>query len=127
MSQLSLSYSPEHAATDAWRLRCEWARRAVDTVGHKHVAYSLDVAPSTLTDALRERDGKCLRGDHLAKIEFLASTEVRAELLTLYTTPHGYELVRKKTRTPEEALRAVLELVARESPVLMRAITKEIG
>ena len=125
--QLSLGYSPEHAGREDWRSELDWARSAVDSIGHKHVAYALDIAPSTLTDALKERDGKGLRAEHLTIIRRLAPSGLQAEWLRIVARPLGHETNPIKTRTPEEKLRAVLDVIERGAPFLLGAIAKEIG
>jgi hypothetical protein len=97
VTQLSLGYAPEHQGREVWRLEIDWARRAVEAIGHKDVAFALDIAPSTLTDALHERE------------------------------PLGYAPERIKTMDAAEELRVTRELMQRLAPVLLREIDKEIG
>lgn len=56
--QLSLTYRPAHVGAEAWKQQLEMLRAAVSHLGHKDVAYELDVAGSLLSDALAERDRK---------------------------------------------------------------------
>jgi hypothetical protein len=126
--QLSLGFPPEEQGRETWRHVIEWARRAVDAIGHKHVAYALDIAPSTLTDALKERDGKCLRADHLVIIAHLASPGLRAEYLRINTAPLGFDMpTPTRTKTDAEKLRIVLDLLERGAPFLLGVVSKEIG
>jgi hypothetical protein len=57
-AQLSLAYRPAHVGREAWLVQLEAIRAAVYHLGHKEVAYELDVAGSYLSDALNERDRK---------------------------------------------------------------------
>lgn len=61
-AQLSLSYRPAFVGREAWLLQLEAIRAAVLHLGHKEVAYELDIAGSYLSDALNERDRKEWKG-----------------------------------------------------------------
>lgn len=57
-AQLSLVYSPATVGADAWSAQLEAIRAAVNHLGLKDVAYTLDISGSGLSDALNERDRK---------------------------------------------------------------------
>ena len=58
MPQLSLVYRAAHVGAESWKVQLEVIRAAVAHLGHKEVAYELDVAGSYLSDALNERERK---------------------------------------------------------------------
>lgn len=125
--QLSLGYSPEHAAREVWRLEIDWCRRAVEAIGHKDVAFALDIAPSTLTDALHERERKGVKAEWMRVIVHMSSEGMRREWLRIVSRPIGFEPERIKTLDPAEELRITREALRRMAPVLLREIDKEVG
>lgn len=127
MTQLSLGYAPEHRGRETWRLELDWARRAVEAIGHKDVAYALDISPSTLTDALHERERKGIKAEWLAVIRTMSSDGMRREWLRIVGQPLGYQPERIKTMDPAEELRVTRELLGRLAPVLLSAVDKELG
>lgn len=124
--QLALTYDPASEGGSVWKDELAWLRRAVDVLGHKHVAAELDIAPSTLTDALLERERKSIKGEWIAKIRHMCSDGLRQEWLRIVAKPLGYEVERMATMTPEEELRRMRELMQREAPMLLKALDKEI-
>lgn len=58
MGQLSLVYKPAHAGHETWQLELDLLRVVVAHLGHKEVAFELDINGSTLSDALHERANK---------------------------------------------------------------------
>ncbi|MBA2718908.1 MAG: hypothetical protein H0U52_06675, partial [Chloroflexi bacterium] len=125
--QLALTYDAAHVGGDVWSEELAWLRRAVGVLGHKLVAGELDIAPSTLTDALLERERKSIKGEWIAKIRQLSSDAMRQEWLRIVSRPLGYEPERLASMTPEEELRLVRELLKVEAPSVLRAIDKELG
>ncbi len=94
--QLALSYGPANAGGEDWQVELAWARRVVDVLGHKHVAGELDIAPSTLTDALLERERKAIKAEWIAKLRRMAPPEMRREYLMLVCPALGYEVPQPK-------------------------------
>lgn len=125
--QLALAYDPVHVGGDVWTAELAWLRRAVDALGHKHVAAEIDIAPSHLTDALLERERKAMKGEWIAKIRQMVDDGARLEWLRLVARPLGYEPERIKTLDAESELRLMREWMRRESPTLLRTFDKEIG
>jgi hypothetical protein len=68
MLQLDLSYTPSHAGREGWLLALEALRSAVAYLGQKEVCYALDVAKSTLSEALNERNDKRIAGEWICKV-----------------------------------------------------------
>jgi hypothetical protein len=56
--QLSIVYDPTYVGREAWQRQLVVLRTAVEHLGRKEVAYSLDVAGTYLSDAMNERDRK---------------------------------------------------------------------
>ena len=125
--QLALSYDPAHAGADDWTEILSWLRRAVDVLGHKEVAYKLDIAPSQLTDALLERERKDVKAKWLHTVRRMCPESLRREYLEIVARQDGYTVERKKTRTPDEELREMRELLKREAPGLLVLVDKELG
>lgn len=125
--QLALSYDPAHAGSDDWALELAWLRRAVDVIGHKDLAYKLDIAPSQLTDALLERERKDVKAKWLKTILRMVPEAMRQEYFGLLAGQHGYVVTRVKLRTPEEELREMRELLKREAPGVLAIVDKELG
>lgn len=130
--QLSLGYSSDEQGRQVWRALVEWARRAVDAIGHKDVAFALDVKPSTLTDALAERkreDGhvKGMRAEWMPIIAQMSGEGMRTEYVRLVCTPLGFAPQRIRVMDPAEELRATREALARLAPGLLAAVDKEVG
>lgn len=125
--QLALAYDVAHAGADDWAVELVWLRRAVDVIGHKELAYKLDIAPSQLTDALLERERKDIKAKWIKTILRMVPDAMRDEYMRLVATPLGYEVKRAKTRTPEEELREMRELLKREAPGVLAIVDKEMG
>lgn len=103
--QLALTYSAAHAGEDLWQRQLVWLRRAVDLLGHKHVAGELDCAPSQLTDALLERERKEIKGRWIATLLLMVPEAMRREWFSLTCGAAGFEAPQPiKTRTAEERL-----------------------
>lgn len=126
--QLALVYDAAHAGDDQWRVELAWIRRAVDVIGHKEVAYKLDVQPSQLTDALLERERKDVKAKWIPTLLRMVPEEMRQEYLRLVCTPLGYEAPKKiKPRTHEEENREMRELLKQHAPAMLALIDKEMG
>lgn len=126
--QLVLSYDPAHSGADDWQERLAWLRRAVDVLGHKEVAYKLDVQPSQLTDALLERERKDVKAKWFDTVLRMVSEDMRAEYIRMLNTTHGYKAPeRQKPRTAEEENREMRTLLDKHAPALLALIEKELG
>jgi hypothetical protein len=126
--QLALSYDPAHAGSDDWSLEIAWLRRAVDVIGHKELAYKLDIAPSQLTDALLERERKDVKAKWVKTILRMVPEDMRAEYLRIVNTAHGYKAPeRTKPRTPEEENREIRTILLQHAPALLQLVDKELG
>ena len=126
--QLALSYDPAHAGADDWAAELAWIRRAVDQLGHKEVAFKLDIAPSQLTDALLERERKDVKAKWVSTILRMVTEDMRGEYLRLVNTAHGYKAPeRLKPRTPEEENREIRTILLQHAPALLQLVDKELG
>lgn len=125
--QLALEYDAAHAGSDDFARVIAWFRRAVDVLGHKEVAYKLDIAPSQLTDALLERERKDIKLKWLSTVLRMCSEPMKQELFGILAGQHGYIVTRVKVRTPEEELREMRELLKREAPGVLAIVDKELG
>lgn len=128
--QLALTYSAEHVGDQNWQLRLTWLRRAVDVIGHKEVAFVLDIAPSNLTDALLERERKDVKGKWFDRIIAMPQlpSEMRTEYLRLLCVQLGYEMPeRKRVKTAEEELAELRALLKINAPVVLALVDKEMG
>ncbi len=128
MSQLALVYDASHAGADAWQERLAWLRRAVDIIGHKEVAYRLDVQPSQLTDALLERERKDVKAKWFDVVLRMVSHEMRAEYLRLLCVSLGFDAPKaKKKMTAEERERERTRWLKERAPALLEAMDRELG
>lgn len=126
--QLSLVYDAASVGASDWDSELGWFRRAVDVLGHKEVAYRLDVQPSNLTDALHERERKNVHGRWISVVRRMASPALLAEHLELICSLHGYAVPkRKKPMTDAEENRAIRELLRTHAPAIASLVDKEIG
>lgn len=126
--QLALTYDAAHVGADDWSEVLTWLRRAVDVIGHKEVAYKLDVQPSQLTDALLERERKDVKAKWLTTILHLAPSGMVAEFLLILLKQHGYEAPRKrKPRTAEESNRASRTWLKEHAPAVLEMMDRELG
>lgn len=125
--QLALTYDAAHQGAEDWQLELGWCRRAVEVLGHKFVAGELDIAPSTLTDALLERERKSFKGEWIAKLRRLVSESMLEEYFRLVSRPHGFECRRVPTMTPEQELKLLREHLERRAPVALETFDKGLG
>jgi len=117
---------------DDWDEILAWFRRAVDCLGHKEVAYRLDIGPTQLSDALNERERKDIKAKWLCKVRRLCEISGRdvlvREYLEIISKQHGYEEPkRKRARTPEEEVAAMREVLKREAPGVLAILDKELA
>lgn len=127
MNQLALAYDAATTGAVEWDAQIQWLRRAVDMIGHKEVAYKLDVQPSQLTDALLERERKDVKAKWFPTVLRMVSEEMRAEYLRIIADPLGYTLKRKRPRTAEERERDRTAWLRANAPALLSAMDKELG
>ncbi len=129
MTQLSLAWDPAHVGVVEWDRQLEWLRRAVDVLGHKEVAYKLDLQPSHLADALHERERKDIKAKWFATVlRMELPEEMRLEYLRILCEPLGYETPKRiRTKTSAEELRELREALKRLAPGVLTLVDKESG
>jgi hypothetical protein len=127
MSQLALVYEPHVTGADDWMVDIEWVRRAVDVVGHKEVAFKLDIAPAQLADALHERERKDVKEKWIPILLRMVPPDMCAEYLRVFNARHGYEARPIKIRTAAEENREMRELLKVHAPSVLSIIDKELG
>jgi hypothetical protein len=132
MTQLSLGYSEAERGRMVWKDALEWARALVDQLGNKVVAAELDVSPSWLADALKEREHgegkKGLKAEHFHALLFMAPIGMRMEWLRMVCQPLGFETpAQRKVRTPEEQLADLKQLLEARLGDVGRQLLKEVG
>ncbi len=126
--QLALVYDAAHVGATDWDAELGWFRRAVDILGHKEVAYKLDVQPSNLTDALHERERKDVKGKWISVVRRMVPDEMRAEYLRFLSSSFGYEMPKRvRTRTSAEELREMRDALKRIAPGVLVLVDKELG
>lgn len=124
--QLALTYDPASEGGSVWVEELAWLRRAVDVLGHKHVAAELDIAPSTLTDALLERERKSIKGEWIAKVRHMCSDSMREEWLRIVSRPLGYEPERVAPLTADEELRLLREYLKSKAAGALEGFDREV-
>jgi len=125
--QLALPCDAATAGASTWDLVLAWARRAADVIGHKELAYKLNVKGSNLTDALLERERKDIKARWLMVILSMVPPEMCAEFLRIIAESHGYEVRPIKIRTASEENREMRELLRVHAPSVLSLIDKEMG
>ncbi len=126
--QLALVYDAAHVGAADWDAELGWFRRAIDVLGHKEVAYKLDVQPSNLADALHERERKDVKGKWIATVRRMVPEALLVEHLRLINTLHGFDAPkRSKPMTPAEENREIRELLRTHAPAMLTLIDKELG
>lgn len=125
--QLALVYDAAHAGADDWTEMLAWFRLAVDVIGHKEVAFKLDIAPSQLADALHERERKDVKAKWIGTVARMCPEPLVRKYVEIVARHHGYTVEAKRPRTPEEELREMRELLKREAPGVLAIVDKELG
>ena len=134
MSQLSLAslYQPAHLASEVWAERLEAIRTAVNHLGVKAVAAECDVAPSTLCDALNERDRKRFAGEWidvvLAMLDRADAPHLAMPLFELQARlVRGFHVTYKPApRDPKEELAELRAAVGRLAPAVLELAETEM-
>lgn len=128
MRQLSLTYDASVVGAGDWDAELGWFRRAVEVVGEKEVAYRLDIGPSQLSDAVRERERKNVHGRWISVVRHMVTDAMLAEYLGLICTRHGYETPkRKEPKNDREARRAERAWLREHAPALLEMMDREVG
>jgi hypothetical protein len=126
--QLALVYDAAHVGASDWDEELKWFRRAVDVLGHKEVAYRLDVQPSNLTDALLERERKDVKGRWISVVRRMVPDALLADYVRIVTVTHGYEFPKRlRARTPEETNRETRDWLEKNAPAVLSVMDKELG
>lgn len=130
MTQLGLSYTPPFDARLDWARVVDAVRAAVNRLGVKEVAHALDVAPSTLCEALADREEKGrkrLALEWLCTILRMAADIDRLAILEAIAIPVGYVPQRRRVMTPEEEVAHLRRVVGRVAPIALEVADKEMG
>lgn len=85
---------------------------AIAAITPKELCWRLKIKPGYLSDAIEGRDRKGIRLEWLPVILAMAPDIHRRAILAEIAAPAGYEVVRRKERTPEERLSDLEERVA---------------
>lgn len=116
-AQLSLGYRPAFIGREAWLLQLEAIRAAVMHLGHKEVAYELDVGGSYVSDALNERDRKEWKASWTLVI--LAMLEQRRDEMS---DALALKILRPATELSPYILAERIELTAEEQLAELRRL-----
>ncbi len=129
MTQLSIAWDPAHEGAVETERQIGWLRRAIDVLGHKEVAYVLDVKPSNLSDALAQRERKVIKPEWFAKVLRMGlPEETISEYLRIVCNGLGYETPKRiKNKTSAEELREMRDALKRIAPGVLTLVDKEIG
>jgi hypothetical protein len=100
MTQTSLFDVPADAEA-AWRDLKKYIAQAVEEIGHKEVAYALDVSGSYLSHCLAERERHSIPLRWLPVLLRMGRTD---DLLGYLAALRGREVVAQQVLTPEEEL-----------------------
>lgn len=126
--QLLLTYDASTEGADDWTEIRAWFSRAVNVVGHKEVAYRLNIAATNLTDAIKEAERKSIKGRWIAVVLNMAPQPVVQEYLQIVSRQHGYEDPKlKKPRDFEAVTRRQREWMKKNAPALLEAMDRDLG
>lgn len=128
MEQITMTYGAEVAGAADWSDQLAWLRKAVDVIGHKEVAYRLDIAPSQLTDSLLERERKDVKAKWVSVIVRLAPPEMRDEWVRINTESFGYEMPkRRRVMTPDDELVEMRRILKEQAPAILEIVEQKLG
>lgn len=126
--QMALALGAVSESTTDWDLVLAWFRRAIDVIGHKEVAYRLDIAPSNLSDAINERERKDVKGRWIATVLRMAPPAIVQEYVELVCASHGFDAPKRRPiLTPDAEVRHMRERLSALAPGVLQLIDKELG
>ncbi len=127
--QLSIAWDPSHEGFAESERQLAWLRRAVDVLGHKEVAYALDVKPSNLSDALAGRERKVVKLHWITTVLRMGlPEEMVSEYLRIVCNGLGFETPKRvRNKTSAEELREMRDALRRLAPAVLVLVDKEIG
>lgn len=120
--QISLEFGDDARAREAWARVLRRVNLLVDSLTVKEVAYRLNTQPSTLCDALAERERKNLHARQLVQIMAMQEGE---SLLAEIADALGYEVKRKAPLSPAEQLARLEAAVKSKLGQLGEELVKE--
>jgi hypothetical protein len=115
------------AKEQAERRLLEALRAAVAEVSIKELAFTLDISPSLLADALAERSSKGVRASWLITIIDMASDAHAVEILNAIIAKRALEVGKRKTLTAEEKAERFEEKLRSLGPVGLQLIREATG
>lgn len=128
MQQLALTYDAATVGAADWDAELGWFRRAVDVIGHKEVAYRLDIAGSHLTDAMKEAERKNVHGRWISVVRRMAPSSLVEESVRLVCGFHGFEPPKRiRTKTEAEARRDERAWMEKNCPGLLVMMDSEVN
>jgi hypothetical protein len=133
VSQLGLSYTAPFDARLDWERVLVTVRATVDRLGVKEVAHALDVAPSTLCEALANRGTAEDKGRKRVALEWLstilrmAGEADRLAIIEALALPVGYQVQRRRVLTPAEELAALRGALGRLAPAVLEMADREVS
>jgi hypothetical protein len=126
-SQTSGEFGPNECARAWWRKVLHAVRGAVDSIGHKELAFHLDIAPSLLSEALHERERKHFQLRWLPVVLMLSDELHRVSILSALAEPAGYDLAKRRRLTPQERLDKLESVVLNRLGSLGQQLLEEVG
>lgn len=127
---MQLTFGAVRDPGSAWTRLLDSIRDAATVITHKELAYALNVQPSYLSEALapvdqRIKNRKGVRAEWLPTILAMAPVPAQLGILTELAVPVGYDVIRRKERTPEERLAALEQRIASEFGVVGARLVEE--
>lgn len=124
---LALNFGPNEAARGVHARVMDVVREIVATATNKQVAYDLDISPSSLADALAERQDRGIKLAWLPVLMARAAPAQRIELLAALGDSHQLDVVPRKVLTPEERLARLEEALRTKLGPVGEQLIKEVG
>lgn len=102
-------------------------KAAVDAVSVKEFAFACDVSPSTICDAIAERERKRFAAEWIDVLLAIAPPVHREAILSALAIPNGYVPQRRKELTPEEELAQLRRTMQRLAPAILQLADEELS
>jgi hypothetical protein len=126
VSQLAIHWAPSDRDKQAWHDVLAVLADVVARVSLKEAAFRLDVEPSALANALRERDRHYIRAEWLMPLlELAASVGLAHELASALVKPARLVVVAAQPLTPDQKLARLEAAIARLGPGVEKLIKSE--
>jgi hypothetical protein len=124
MNQLALEYGARWLTDQQWAALLDVARAVVGDLGLKQVAFDLDVAASSISNALAQRDRHAFRGEWLV---YLTIKDPHRRIIHKLAEIGGGEFRVRPELTPAEKLERLDIALAQLGPEISSLVRRKAG